>query len=1233
MLYKGSVKSNKTKFLAQKYAELINSGVNSDNILVLCQNSEKKKIFTDYAKEFLSAPCYGFKIFSFFGLARYFIEENWPIIENSIKDENAVVMPNLGGLEISRYIFKNCIENVKFKGYNSKNNLLHQMFRRYSLICQNALTQEDVENRVKILKESFSNDAQAAISLYRNKTLELRSFDYLRQSEAFSFLYKKLKNNFKYVFVDDGDELSPAATEYLKYIKDDVKEFYVFYDDKGASREGYLAAANEDFEKLLNEKAQKIDEDTTLEDRLFYSIKNEEKFEDEKIILKDFIGRDAMIKDVIDKINELLKNGVKLSEISIIMPETDSIIKFYLSKINKKIYYLTGSEKLSNNSLVNCFLMILKSINSLNVSFSSKPVRKIMSDVLKIDFKTSNTICDLCVKNGSFVHYDNKKYLKFLSVLNDIKAEKLSNQLYILCDKFIELKEENQKDILKLNELMKQITDFEDVLGDDTAKKYLLEALDYTIISENPIRSEEIDKDSIVAGTAQKIIDSEVKTKYQFLLDGSCENWIKQDTGPLYNSWVFRKKWDKKDFTYEDNKAFMLDKTARILRKLFLLNEDKIYIYSSNYNFRGQENTGGISKFFKSEQKNTKKPKNIIPRDDQKPVLEYNGGKMGVNAVAGSGKTTIMLALLVKLLNQGVEPQNIFVLTFMDSAAKNFKEKIKENFPNLIELPHISTIHGLALRIIKENSNYRYLDLSENFEIIDEVRTQNIMSEILEGESSRAKTYIKAIENFKLEEGKTFKSLNFKRVYEAYQNYLKENSLLDYNDLLIYALKLLRENKEIREYYGKLARYILEDEAQDSNCIQQKIIEILSKKWENVVRVGDVNQSIMTTFSNSDVKGFKNFVENSNYVNMNRSQRCSKGVYTLANKLIKYAKNKNIDAFIDVEMLPVEGKNPKDDIEVKCEVFNEENEETKYIISEIGKIFTKNPNSTAGLLLRTNYEVNVWADILNAHKIKTKVFSDNLGENPVFKVVLACLKFIEDTTNENAVECSKALFECGIYNDFCEFKEKVQKIKTPFLNSELEDFPLWWDLREFVSNSKKDIVELSMMIGEYYFSNSPHNVNISLVSGIVEDVNKKEKSSLGAVHKLEKMKNNKRETKKFFDIEKNRKGTVEIMTIHKSKGDEFDYVFIPKMSKENFPLDMNIKIKRESDFIFTENVKKIPKTLFDMKKEAAEENYRLLYVGITRAKKRIYLTTSKKYKIFHKMTEIAPCDFISEVLK
>ena len=148
MLINAPSNTNRTKILIDEYLKLLQNGINAENILVLVQNSHKKKEFINEIKSRFSLGSIGnLKIYSFSGLIYNYILENWALIENSIKNENRKIIPNLCGLEVSQKILKDAILEVDFSGYNSKTSLLHQLFRRNSLINFNALNKDEVQKR------------------------------------------------------------------------------------------------------------------------------------------------------------------------------------------------------------------------------------------------------------------------------------------------------------------------------------------------------------------------------------------------------------------------------------------------------------------------------------------------------------------------------------------------------------------------------------------------------------------------------------------------------------------------------------------------------------------------------------------------------------------------------------------------------------------------------------------------------------------------------------------------------------------------------------------------------------------------------------------------------------------------------------------------------------------------------------------------------------------------------
>lgn len=1239
--------TNRVQILENEYFKLLQSGVSAENILVLVQNSKKKKEFVnDLKSRFCLGSIGNLKIYSFSGLIYNYILENWAIIENSIKDENRKIIPNLCGLEVSQKILKEIITTVDFSGYNSKTSLLHQLFRRNSLINFNNLSKEELQKRTQILNESYSSEAQIALDKYKLKSIELRAFDYVRQVNLFEFLYKKLPNKFEYVFLNDGDEITPAEFAYLEFIKPTVKEFFVGYDSLGSSRLGYLGAINIDFEKFLNKKALVPFEDNKKiinAKKILENVRSDKEIELENIKTKSFLKRNEMIEDVLLNIKNLINNGTKPSEIAIITPNSDDFLKTSLEKSGFKFNFLTKNEKLNQNKLIGYILELLKIINDTNnqdispyilkgifielLNLDRKETIKIIQEYkLERDFKNIN-IFDMA-KNKNIPAFE-----KLIEVWEKIRFEKLSEQLYEIVSVFVELERGKSKDIIKINQLLKQIYDFEDVFGDKVSNNELIVQLENTIISENPLSDDEIDDDSIIVSSAQKIIDYSNQTKYQFLLDVNSENWLKQDIGPLYNAWVMQKSWSKDSFELADNIKLTKDRTARILYKLYLLS-DEITLYSSVYDSLGQENLGGIDKYFKYQNVSKATPQNpIIPRLDQQKVLDYKGGLMSVSATAGSGKTTIMLLLVDKILSgeilDNIEPKNIFVLTFMESAARNFRERIKAKYPDLSELPNISTIHGLALRIIKDNNNYARVGLDYDFEIVDEIKRSAILNEILYSVGiapDKADLYDSAISAYKNELAidSSYISENrlFLNVYNAYQNKLKEQNLIDYDDLLLLSLRLLRENEDILKYYQDIVKIIIEDEAQDSSYTQQNLITLLGGKYKNIIRCGDINQAITSTFSNSDVKGFKEFIKNSLNVEMDRCQRCATGVLDCANEVVNFANKNKIEAFSTLIMKPVEGKNIVDKNAVVNNIFENEQDETNYIINEIKNIFKNDKNATVAVLLRSNFAINKWAKLLEDNSIKTYKNSESLINNPVYRISLLIMEFIANPFEIKIVkEIARELFEFGYY-DFNAVKYANSLDEPIFLRDDFEE-QFYWDMNYFLFKNHYSIYDLVWEIGEFYFSKSSQKDNISLVATIAQKIMNTQKTFESAVSRLREIQfKNNFSNIKFFqnDDSAQKKSKVQIMTLHKSKGDEFDYVFIPELTSDNLCFDVNkYKLKENSKFV--QKVKKEPKTDLELKIEIIEENYRLIYVGITRAKRKLFMSCAKKYKYFSRVQQ------------
>ncbi len=1266
---------NQEHAVLNKYLELISCGAKTSEILVLVQNSSvKNKLYGQILKKIKINAINKLNIHSFFSIVYNTLVDNWCFIENSAakKNNKTFILPNLVGLEISQYILKNILKETNVKGYNSKHSLLHQIFRRYSLIVQNNLSENEVKERAKILKESFADDAEIIINKLLSETLNERSLDYLRQTLIFNFVYKHTNyfKDIKYLIVSDADEMTPACFKFIEYLKPQLKDWLICFDSLGSSRCGYLSA-----DTSIEYKLKKLFE----EDVITYSDKSGNEFKNGDIIfnnvmnnktekLENFsltsLSKRADILDfVVQKIKYILKTNSP-NDIAIITPLQDDMLKYTLQENLGKIcnlLFLSGNEKLIQNSLVKSCLNILKLM--LGIKINEMELRCIISEFMQIPLRFSKEITEFYKLKGELpenITLYKEQYEEFYKIFNDIKNKntKLSLKVLEVFNRSVKIADKTK--INKFNFFIKELRDFEKVFGEEYViehSKEIITQFESSIIAENPSSGYEVGKEDLIIATPQKIIDNKITTKYQFWLDVSHSDWVKTDTGPLYNAWVMQADWTKNEYTIEDDIYLTKQKTARILRKLLLLSKDYTWALSSLFDPSGAENLGGIEQYLNGENDTeeiyrAKPAYTITPRKDQQPVLNYKKGIMAISAVPGAGKTTILLALIVKLMKSGTNPENIYVLTYMDSAARNFRERIKNMCPNFSKLPNISTIHGLALKILKENGNYERLELDSDFEICDDTQRIKIIKNI-SGKSTKTEIeeFDRAISVFKLQEGNIDtpstdkKVLKFKEFYKKYQEELKELNMIDYDDILILSVKLLKNNPDILNYYQNICEFVIEDEAQDSSSVQQNLISLLSGKHKNLIRCGDINQAITTTFSNADVEGFRNYIETAEQkVVMDHSQRCTQDVMTLANALVDWGNTILPKAFYLTHMQGVKGKNPITEKAIFANVYENSFEEKSFILKEIKNILTQNKNATIGILLRNNYQVASWTSFINDSGLKTITRSESLGQKGVFNTIFSILKFIQAPfDNETVAQTYETLSDLGFYKQ--RLQMYIRECETPFIQKNINDIEqdslsqFLWDMQYWLNCSALSPDELATKIGLYYYTSDIEKSNVYLIAILVKRLNSSADYDL-TLQRLEEL--SKRPSLsgfKFFSEEEDKdavKGKVQIMTLHKSKGDEFDYVFLPEMSEKSLSIDIS-KSKLKSSSLFMEEIKSFnpnykQKDENELKQFNSEENLRLLYVAITRAQQKLYITTSAKTKAFGKELPQEPSIIFETIL-
>ena len=485
MIITGTNANTKINHIAQKIADLISSGVSSDKILILCQNSFKKeKILSQINKILFSKGIYGssqLRISTFSGIAYNSILRNWSTIEKLLEKSKGDIQiyPTLSGLDVSQYFFRKIIKEEDFQDYFSKKNLMHQLLRRYKLIVENSLSDDEISARSNILEESFSQSAS-----------KNRIFDNLKQISSFIYL---LKNNqikdfddIEYFFADDVDEYSYAAFEFCNFMLEKNCEKYLYLDKDGCSRKGYLCAYNSayaDLKKNYNFKELELEETSIFArdiQKLSSNIQNKTDFELANFEAFAFSKRLEMIEAVAQKILTMIKNGVCKTDIQIITPNIDENLIYSLKEFLKpqgiKLQFLTGNKKITEDIYVYSIITVFELLNpQWSIYPNSFDIRILLNHILQIPIFDCQEFISIYNKKGILPDIMQEKYPQYkllLELLSDeeLKGKTLSEQFEQIFARIIAPNAIYGNDFEAVNLLLKSINEYEKLK--DNFKKF-----------------------------------------------------------------------------------------------------------------------------------------------------------------------------------------------------------------------------------------------------------------------------------------------------------------------------------------------------------------------------------------------------------------------------------------------------------------------------------------------------------------------------------------------------------------------------------------------------------------------------------------------------------------------------------------------------------------------------------------------------------------------------------------
>lgn len=734
-------------------------------------------------------------------------------------------------------------------------------------------------------------------------------------------------------------------------------------------------------------------------------------------------------------------------------------------------------------------------------------------------------------------------------------------------------------------------------------------------------------------------------------------------------------------------------------------------------------------------------------RKGQKELVEqYRGGYCAIPAIPGGGKTYSLTQWAVEMISKGLHrPGKILIVTYMNSAVNNFKQRIASELQKRDILGtkdyFVSTIHGLCLQIIKEKPDL--VITNEEFDVIDGVEKIHLISNAIDEwkrhnerefrlyldidniSAGKAQEIYKnwhdrlcnimlsAIGDFKVrgitsgDAKKLCKNihkdsiLNWAcQIYEIYDRQLKIRGYLDFDDMLYNARKMLLEDEHLLEKYQRTYSFVCEDEAQDSNYIQSEILKMIANG--NLLRVGDSNQAICASFSNSDFTLFKSFCEDpsTTVYRITQSSRNTKEIIDLANYFVRYVRESHPvlecrESLLPQYIEPVDEKddmpNPKiDEYGIKAAVFDSWVDEARAVVNRASYMLKKHPDKTIAILVPSSWRMRVVLNMLDDEKIPYEHLENTSNEkNKTVRKLGRVIDFI--ALPESGEKLFYMLDECFLPDSYEEENGEVEnkeeektndqkKLLKSFLKNypvekllypvageiEISEIPeellksdIWSDftknmetMREFLEFPNAIVEKLILFISEKLKFEREERAIAQKVAGDVRYLMNQDihwKLSDLALELLSP----KNRFNFFSGVVWELKGyeptpgQITLATYHKSKGLEWDIVFLTSINSWEFPVTLEDKFVGEHWFlkekfknpqaILKSEMEKVlnegdgKEQVLKSKLEAISERARLLYVGITRAKKYLFLT-SHQYNV-GKKNEALPSKYILELKK
>ena len=608
--------------------------------------------------------------------------------------------------------------------------------------------------------------------------------------------------------------------------------------------------------------------------------------------------------------------------------------------------------------------------------------------------------------------------------------------------------------------------------------------------------------------------------------------------------------------------------------------------------------------------------------DKQKEAVLHVDGPCLVIAGAGSGKTRVLTTRIANLIENGIPSYNILAITFTNKAAKEMKERLEKIVPD--NNAFVGTFHSLGVRIIRENAPL--LGLDRTFSIVDSDDVVSIIKKIMKEKGLDPKltspAYIRNkisnIKNEMLSSNDIAKFYNTpqdkvaEQVYYEYIEVLKKNNAVDFDDLLRLPVQLFIEHPEVLESYQDRFKYILIDEYQDTNEVQYKLSKLLAKKYKNIFIVGDPDQSIYM-FRGANFRNILNFEKdysNALVIPLEENYRSTKYILDAANSVIKNNKERK-----DKTLWSSVGEGSK----TKYLRAYDGKHEIQLVLDEIKRLVESGyQKKNIAILYRTNAQSRLVEEMFLKANVPYKVVGSYYFYNrKEVKDLICYLRLILNNHDEISLRRVINVPKRGIGD------ATISKLEQEAKNQNVSIF-------EAISKGKEQVFKELIL----HLTKESENLSLTeLIDLILSDTGMREEyeaeKTMESERRLEVLEEFKSITKSFEDRtgsedlaefleeisliaditeHKEEDDVVTLMTMHSAKGLEFEIVFLVGMEDGIFP--------HQNSFC---------------EEGGLEEERRLCYVGITRAKEKLYITNAKRRTLYGKDVMNSPSRFIKEI--